>query len=55
MEIFAFFALILAGAAALVWRSPRGTSSGPASMVAGVPDDLRDKHSGDMGGSGGGF
>ncbi len=53
MELWAFLGLAFVLAVVLIWRSRRRTSGGPESMIAGLPDDLRDKRGGIVTGQGG--
>jgi hypothetical protein len=46
MEFFAFLGLAFVVVVAFIWRSRRGTSSGPDTLTKGLPDDLRDKNTG---------
>lgn len=46
MEILAFIAVAFVVILYLVWRSRRGTSSGPDAFDGGRPNDLRDKNEG---------
>jgi hypothetical protein len=46
MELFAGVAVVFIAGVFFLWRSRRGTSNDLESMTKGLPDDLRDKNSG---------
>jgi hypothetical protein len=46
MEIVVFAIGVVVAAVYLIWRSRRGTSTGPEALRKGMPDDLRDKNGG---------
>lgn len=46
MELFAFLGAAFVLVIYFIWRSRRGTSSGPETLMKGLPDDLRDKNGG---------
>ena len=46
MEVFLFAAIAVVVAALLLWRSRARTGGEPGDPTAGLPDDLRDKNTG---------
>ena len=54
MEYVVFGAVIFVLAVFWIWRARAGTGSGPERHVQGLPDDLRDKNTGESSLPGGG-
>ncbi|HEX3265187.1 MAG TPA: hypothetical protein VHR16_05910 [Candidatus Limnocylindrales bacterium] len=48
MELFVGIGLVIVAAIFFLWRSRRGTSNDLEAQTKGLPDDLRDKSSGQI-------